>query len=988
MRVLEYEMTMLYQGTVSGQNTDPLPPLPIQYRDYTLWQRQWLTGVVLQEQLDYWLQQLKDAPEALNLPTDHPRPAIQTYRGAIQELLFPPALADQLVTISRQENVTLFMLLLSALQILLARYSGEVDISVGSPIANRRHTQTEDLIGFFVNTLVLRTNLSGNPTFSHLLQQVREICLQAYAHQDIPFEKVVEELKPARALSHSPLFQVMLVLQNTSPHAPASLDPTLLIVTPISVQSTTSKFDLTFSLIQTPQGLHCTCEYSTDLFEPDTIARMLANFQTLLEGIVQTPQAHLSDLPWMREAEREQLLVEWNATKIDYPQDLCVHQLFEQQVEPTPDAVALVFEDDVLTYHELNRRADQLAHSLQDLGIGPDDPVGICLQRCVEMPLAVLAVLKAGGAVVPIDPELPKERITYLLSDAQIAVLLTQHQIREQLPDQPAQTVVDGACGMLIRTCMHRNSSHTSAPTLAVAADLVSASAQPENLCYVIYTSGSAGVPKGVGVPHRVLVNLLVWHRRHLRGGVRTLQFARLSFDMSFYELFTTWCTGGMLFLVGESTRADVVALAHFLHDRAMEKVMQPVVMLHQLAALPEQWASHLQEVITAGEQLQITKAVTAFFEKLEKACLHNHYGPSETHVVTAHTLPGQVCEWPTYPPIGRPIANTEVYLLDEHLQPVPIGAVGELCIGGVSLARGYLGRADLTAERFVPHPFVGIVQTCGARHDPYSADPGARLYKTGDLARYRADGVIEFVGRRDHQVKLRGYRIELGEIEATLMRNSLVRDAVVLSHDNIRGVKQLAPTASQLVAYVVLNQNPCRSGDLASPGLASPESATSRDLREYLQAKLPDYMVPSLFVMLDALPLSSNGKVDRRALPRPDETGPEREITFVAPRTAAEEVVAGVWSNVLGVEQIGVHDSFFTLGGHSLLAVQLTLRLRKAFQVELPVRSLFEKPTVEGLVNEIAHLRGGRDIVEEIALVIKEIASLSEDGVQDILSR
>jgi len=494
----------------------------------------------------------------------------------------------------------------------------------------------------------------------------------------------------------------------------------------------------------------------------------------------------------------------------------------------------------------------------------------------------------------------------------------------------------------------------------------------PEHLCYVIYTSGSTGTPKGVGVPHRVLVNLLTWHRKHLLGGVRTLQFASLSFDASFHELFAAWSTGGMIVMVAEAMQADVQALARFLHERAIEKMIVPVVILHQLSMLQESpqqqhagrplagWVSSLQEVTTTGEQLQINPATATLFAQLPNAVLHNHYGPSETHVVTAYTLPGSPNQWPTHPPIGRPIANTDLYILDKYGQPVPIGVVGELYIGGVNLARGYIGRAGLTAERFVPHPFVGIVPC---------ANPGARLYRTGDLVRYLPDGCIEYLGRIDHQVKLRGFRIELGEIESVLQQHPAVHEVIVLAHEEPEGKKYL-------VAYVVLH-----------------DTGVLHNLRQYLQAKLPDYMVPSFFVALDAFPLTSNGKVDRVAIglapmvSKPNATKPEREEISVAPRTTAEEVVAEIWSDLLGIEQVGVQESFFELGGHSLLAAQLVWRLQNAFQVELSLHALFEKPTIEGLLSKIAHLLGGYEMVEEIALVLKEVASLSEDEAQDMLS-
>ena len=890
--VLVRELTTLYQTKLSGEPS-PLAPLPIQYADYTLWQRAWLQGEALQAQLSYWRSQLAGiAP--LELPTDHPRPPVQTYRGASQEFRLSSVLSEQLVALSEQQNVTLFMLLLAAFQVLLARYTGQRDIAVGSPIANRRHAEIEGVIGFFVNTLVLRTDLSGDPTFDLVLQRVREVCLGAYAHQDLPFEKVVEELEPERDLSRSPLFQVMLVLQNT-PSGQGELAG--VSVKSLSAESQISKFDLTLSMEETEQGLRCWLEYNTDLFDASTIARMLSHWQTLLEGVIHNPQVRVSDVPLLTVAELEQLLVQWNATQAASSSDPCVHELFEQQVERTPDAIAVVFEEVQVTYQTLNQRANQLAHHLQRLSVCPEVTVGVCLEKSLQMVVAVLGILKAGGAVVPVDPAYPQERLAFLFTDAHLSVVLTEHGLLPSLPQQQAKIV-----------CLDRNwELIAQEPTTKLESEV-----NAENLLYVIYTSGSTGRPKGVSLPHRVLVNLLAWHDSQLCRGARTLQFASLSFDASFHELFAAWYSGGTLCMVTESMRPDVVSLANFLCEQAIEKAILPVVMLHQLAQEynhRKSWPISLHEIMATGEALQITQSVVELFEGLEQGTLHNHYGPSESHVVTAYTLTGSSSSWPTYPPIGRPIANTEIYVLDDHFKPVPIGVVGELYIGGLSLARGYVGRPELTAERFLPHPF--------------SQQVGARLYKTGDMARYRENGALEYLGRIDHQVKLRGYRIELGEIEAVLCSHPGVQEGVTLAREDVPGEKQL-------VAYVVGSQD-----------------LTEAQLRSFLQEKLPTYMIPSQFLLVDAMPLTPNGKLDRKALPAPQPWHREVDEGQQGARTPIEEVLVGLWSKVLGYPQVGTHDRFFELGGHSLLATQLLARVRAVLGVELPVRAVFEAPTV-----------------------------------------
>ena len=916
--VLVRELAALYEAFSTGK-PKVLPELPVQYADFAVWQRHWLTGEILETQLNYWKQQLKSAPALLELPTDRPRPAIQTNRGAHQYVALPVELSEALANLSRRTGVTLFMTLYAAFGTLLYRYTGSSDIVVGTPVANRNRQEIEGLIGFFVNTLVLRTDLSGNPSFDQLLRRVREVTLGAYAHQDLPFEELVEALKPTRSLSHTPLFQVMFALQN----APMpSMELPDLTVSSFSVETPTAKFDLTLSMENTTSGLIGEWEYNSDLFDAATIARMARHFQTLLEGIVANPKQLVSELPLLTEAERQQLLVEWNNTTKEYPQDKCIHQLFEAQVERSPSSVAVVFEGEQLTYLQLNAKANQLAHHLQSLGVEPDVPVGICVERSIEMVVGILGILKAGGAYVPLDRSYPQERIAFMLENAQVRVLLTQRQLIESLPLHQASLICLDTDWEVIARQSEEN------PAIGVT---------PDNLAYVIYTSGSTGKPKGVTMSHHSLSNLIQWQVENSTAsiGTKTLQFSPISFDVSFQEIFSTWCAGGTLVLILEEIRRDPVQLLRFLASEEIARMFLPFVALQQLAEVAdghEAVPTSLREVITAGEQLKITRQIANWFSKLKNCTLYNQYGPSESHVVTAFTLTDSPSYWPALPPIGRPIANTQIHILDAQLQPVPIGVPGELYIGGIALAVCYLNRPDLTDQRFISNPFTN--------------KPRERLYKTGDKARYLPSGNIEFLGRIDYQVKIRGFRIELGEVEAMLAQHPQVQEAVVICREDIPGNKYLA-------AYLVAKVE----------ALSSASPPTISELRSFLKAKLPDYMVPGAFVFLEAMPLTPNGKVDRRALPAPDSSRRELEDKFVAPSTPTEEIVAAIWAEVLGLQQVGINDNFFELGGHSLLATQIISRIREAFFIELPLRHLFEAPTIASLSHSIetAQLAGSQ---------------------------
>jgi amino acid adenylation domain-containing protein len=935
--VLIEEIGALYNAFAQGQ-ASPLKNLELQYADFAHWQRETLTGETLDAHLAYWRAQLADIAN-LELPTDRPRPPIQTYNGATRTVVLPPALSSQLKALSRREGATLYMTLLAAFKTLLQRYTGQDDISIGTPIANRNRSEIENLIGFFINTLVLRTDLSGDPTFRNLLGRVRETALSAYTHQDMPFEYLVEQLQPDRDMSRPPLFQVMFALLQNAPLEALQLQGVTL--SPITLNSGTAKFDLLLFMEDTEEGLRAALEYNSDLFEAETINRLLANFETLLEDIAAGAERKLSELSVMTANERRQVVVEWNETADDYPQHLAVHQLFEAQVARSPQAIAAIFEGQQLSYDQLNRRANQLAAHLRSLGVGPEALVGICLGRSMAVPVCVLAVLKAGGAYVPLDPAYPKDRLAYMLEDSGVSVLLTQEWLLNKLPRHAARVI-----------CLDAERDALDAyPELTLEARTTA-----DNIAYVTYTSGSTGKPKGIAMTQRPLLNLLTWQKRHthLSPGARTLQFASLSFDVSFQDMFSTWNGGGTVTLIPEDVRRDIAGLSRTLSELSIERLFIPAVALQQLAegfSEDGAFAAPLRKVIAGSEQLYITRAVARMFSENPDCTLHNEYGPSETHVVTSLDLAGEAAAWEERPTIGRPIANTQIYLLDRNLQPTPLGIPGELHIGGVSLARGYLNRPDVTAEKFVP--------------DPFSAEPGGRMYRTGDLARFRPDGRIEFLGRMDHQVKIRGYRIELGEIETVVGEHEGVRECVAMVREDVAGDKRL-------VCYVVGEEG---------------RSPTARELRSHLLDKLPEYMLPSVFVLLEKFPLTPNGKVDRKALPAPEQSRPDLADAFVEPRTSLERVLAGIWSQVLGVERVGIDDNFFELGGHSLLVTQLLSRVHEACQLKLPMRYLFEAPTVAGLAARMIQEENQPGDLEKIAALLEQLDALSEEDTQQLLA-
>ncbi|TBR56740.1 non-ribosomal peptide synthetase [Westiellopsis prolifica IICB1] len=902
MGILLQEVAVLYTAFCNNKPL-PLSELPIQYADFAIWQRQWLTGDRLQSQLNYWQQQLINYPPILQLPTDRPRPALQSFCGKTQSFYLSSDLPEALKVLSRQEEMTLFMILLAAFVTLLYRYSQQDDILIGTAIANRNYKELERLIGLFANTLVLRTNCAGNPTFRELLHQVRECTLSAYTHQDLPFEYLVEQLQPERNPSYNPLFQVMFVLQN-SPMEELKLPGLDLNLLPLENQ--TAKFDLSLVMQEKECGLYGELEYNTDLFNADTICRMVEHLQNLLTGIVANPEQRLGDLPILTLAEQQQLLVKWNCTQADYPQDICIHQLFADQVEQTPNAVAVVFADRQLTYQELNQQADALAYYLKQLGVKPEVIVGICLEKSLEMVIGILAILKAGGAYLPLDPSYPQERLAFILEDAKPLVLLTQTRLITELPLHKVKVVS-------LDTSWQNIISETITQQYRTEV-------KSENLAYVIYTSGSTGTPKGVMIPHQALVNhcLAAAKIYQLRSNDRVLQFASISFDVAAEELFSSWLCGSTVVI-----RPDwVLSFSNFQQFLESEKI----TVLNLPTAYWHQWVSELSNsnialppklrlVIVGTEQIQPEKLELWQQQVGTKVRWLNAYGPTEATIGATIYEPVDVLEdlQTTSVPIGRPIDNTQIYLLDKHLNPTPIGIPGELYISGLGLARGYLNRLDLTAEKFIPNPF----EKAG----------GDRLYKTGDLARYLPNGNIEYLGRADNQVKIRGYRVELEEIEVALTLHPHVQDTVVIArHSHARD--------TQLIAYVVPYK----------------QQSTAKELRIFLKQRLPDYMIPSVFILMENLPQMPNGKVDRQKLLALEVKQPSLEKDFVAPRDDLELQLTQIWEEVLGISPIGVTDNFFELGGHSLLAVRLMAKIEKFFGCKLSLFQLFQEATIEKL--------------------------------------
>jgi amino acid adenylation domain-containing protein len=912
LRVLFRELQSVYCASLALPSP-ALSELPIQYGDYALWQRQWLRSEIWDQQLGYWKKQLAGNPPLVELPADFVRPPVQTYRGNKVVLPLPPGLSDALKAFSRQEGVTLFMTLLAAFKVLLARHTRLEDILVGSPIAGRNRVETEGLIGFFVNTLVLRTDLTGRPSFRELLRRVREVVLGAHAHQDFPFDKLVEELHPERSSSHAPFLKVIFALQH---ELADDFQLPGLQAEVLDVDTGTAKFELTMIVKDARSGMSLLAEYNSDLFHESSVERLLRQFSCLLESALACPDSSIWKLTLATELERHELLVSWNATETAYPAERTVQALFEEEANKRPEATAVVFHGTELTYAGLNQRANQLAHYLMQCGAARGTHVGICLERSADLIVALLAVLKTGAAYVPLDPSYPPERLAFMRRDAQLRLLIVEEKTMARFRDAelfPSDEIAEKA--RLI--CLEAEAAQIERQSTADP-KIASGSA---DLAYVIYTSGSTGKPKGVCVPHRAIVRLVrETNYVQLTAADRIAQASNASFDAATFEIWGALLNGGCVVGISREVSLSPQDFAEELKAHRITTLFLTTALFNQMAAEVPGAFETLRQVLFGGELVDPRYVREVLNHRPPQRLLHV-YGPTETTTFATWFEIRHVPDNTRTIPIGRPISNTTAYILDEEMQPVPVGVPGELYLGGDGLADGYLDRPELTQGKFVPHPFANR--------------PGARLYKTGDLARFLPDGNIEFIGRVDHQVKIRGFRVELGEIESILITHAAVREAAVVLHNH---------GSKKLIAYWTLQ-----------PG-ADPPNAS--ELRRHLQEQLPDYMVPAQFIRLEQMPLSPNGKIDRARLPAPDFSRPELEKTYEAPRDTVERQLTGIWEKILGVHSIGVTDNFFELGGHSLLAVRLFTQIEKTFHRKLPLATLFRAPTIEELGNILRQKR------------------------------
>ena len=900
------ELSTIWDAFANSEPS-PLPELPLQYVDFAVWQRDWLQGDVLGKLLAYWKKQLVDLAD-LQLPTDHPRPVVQSVHGAAHNFTVSPSLVAALRTMGHREGATLFMTLLAAFQTLLFRYAGQDDFVVGTFIANRNHAEIEGLIGFFVNTLVLRANFAGAPSFREVLRRVRKTTLDAYAHQDLPFAILIQELSPERDLSRNPLFQVAFQLLNAPTLGQEGSNSNYEV---LEVQRETAILDLTVSVWENADGLDGEIEYNTDLFDAETVKRLAAHYQILLQSIVADPDQHVHDLPLLSDAERRQLLIEWNATKTDYPREENIVSLFEAQVARSPEATALVCEEERITYAELNSRSNRLARRLQALGVGPEVLVGICIDRSFDFVVVLLATFKAGGAYLPLDPSYPKERLAFMLKDAGASVLLTLTRFVQEIPVEGRKLFCLDADRELLGQY----------PDTSLANRL-----SPEQLAYVIYTSGSTGQPKGVAVEHRQLLNRVhwMWEEYPFAPDEVGCQKTAANFVDSIWEFFGPLLKGVPTVIIRDEALRDTSRLVEELARHRVTRIwLVPSLLRALLDLCPnlQERLPHLGFWVTTGEVLT-PELFRRFCTRMPAAILYNLYGTSEVWDATWFD-PTRETVIDGHMPIGRPIFNVQTYVLDDNLQPVPIGVPGELYVGGDGLARGYLNLPQLMAEKFIPNLFDNRA--------------GARLYRTGDLVRYRSDGNIEFLDRLDRQVKIRGYRVEPSEVESILSRHPSVRQAVVVARED-------SPGGPFLVAYVLPNR-----GREPAPDA----------LHSFVREQLPEYMVPVAFVTLNSLPLTPSGKLDRLALPALDTSRPTIRTAYAVPRTPIEETLAGVWAQILGIERIGVRDNFFEIGGHSLLATRVMSRVRDAFNVDLPLRAFFENPTIAQLAELVKEARG-----------------------------
>jgi amino acid adenylation domain-containing protein len=947
MNVFFKELAALYAGFVDGHAPD-LPKLNVSYRDFTKWQTEYVNGESLKEQIQYWTKKLHGAEPTLDLQSDHARPEIQTENGDIEHCFLSVGTAERLKRLSQSEGATLFMALLAAFYVLLWRYTSQESILIGTPVAGRTEVEVESVIGLFVNTLVLRADFSSDKTLRELLRQVRTTALEAYANQDVPFEKLVEELKPQRTLSHTPLFQVMLVLQN-APRQKLEIQD--LVLEELEFDSKTAKFDLTLEIIE-QEGLHLTFEYNSDLFDRATIKRMIGHFETLIEGFIENPDANISGVQLLAKEERNQVLVDWNDTSADYPSDLTIHAAFERQAVKTPEAVAFLQEGKLLTYLELNERANRLAHYLIQRNVRPGGLVGVSVEPSLEMAVAILGILKAGATYVPLDPSEPEQRLALMLEDSKVGAIVTQHALKNKLPENKGRLIfLDGEMNAIdVQSAMN--------PSLPVS---------PEDLAYVIYTSGSTGVPKGVEGTHRASMNRFawMWNAYPFRAGETCCQKTALSFIDSVWELFGPLLQGVRSVIIPKQLMLDTRQFVDLLAKYEVSRIVLVPSLLQVLLDHSSDLAARIPRLTlwsVSGESLPSDLA-HRFLAMFPRATLLNIYGSSEVAAdVTWHEVRTGTEEpvATSSAPIGRPISNTQVYILDGNLGPVPAGVRGEIYVGGACLARGYRNMPDATRERFIANPF--------------EPERSARLYKTGDLGRFLPDGTIEYLGRTDNQIKIRGMRVELGEVESVLRSHPLVREAAVVVHNQ----------NAALLAYVV-------GSDGSAP-------ATSQ-LRRFAQSKLPEHMVPSQYAVLKSLPVLPSGKIDRKTLQGLDLAQSELAQPYVAPRTQIEEALARIWSEVLRLKRVGTEDNFFELGGHSLLAVQVVSRIRRILDVELSVRTIFEEPVITRLAESVAKakeagLNAQRPIIarqtslDSKEMLIAQLDKLSPDEIRALLRR